>query len=240
MLSLRETQLQFAAAVLEGGGSEYAIYRNNVFSGLTAALANTYPVVEKLVGEGFFRSAARQFLARYPSRSGNLDDLGADFAGFLRAFPPAHALAYLPDVAWLEWTCHRVLLAADHGPLDLAALAKVETDAYPALRFRIHPAVSFYASEWPVHRIWQVNQPGWNADTVVDLSLGAVKLAVKRAGHRIELLPLARGEWEFACAFAGGLSFAEACARALRAAPQFDPGAAMHKLVVEQIIASFR
>ena len=60
MLSLRETQTKFAAAVLEGADAACAVYRNNVFGCLTRALANTYPVVEKLVGEGFFKYAASQ------------------------------------------------------------------------------------------------------------------------------------------------------------------------------------
>lgn len=177
MLSLRETQTKFAAAVLEGADAACAVYRNNVFGCLTRALANTYPVVEKLVGEGFFKYAASQYIARHPSRSGNLDEFGGSFSGFLRGFAPAAGLVYLPDVAQLEWLCHQVLLAADCPPPGA----------------RLHPAVALFASDWPVHRIWQVNQPGWTGDTTVDLGLGGVKLAVKRAGHRIELLPFEEG-----------------------------------------------
>lgn len=237
VLSLREAQTQFAAAVLDGSDPAYAIYRDNVFTCLGRALAEAHPVVERLVGERFFRHAASQYIAQHPSRSGDLNEFGEHFSGFLRDFPPTRELPYLPDVARLEWLCRRALLAADPAPLDRARLALLPAERYAELRLEIHPSVSLLASDWPVHRIWQVNQPGWTGDAFVDLRLGGVKLAVKRAGHRIELLPLAPGEWEFLCSFAGRLSFGEACDRALRAHPDFDAGPALRKLLEEELVA---
>lgn len=236
MLALREAQTQFAAAVLDGSDPAYAIYRDNVFSCLCRALAEAYPVVERLVGEGFFRHAASRYISQHPSRSGDLNEFGEHFPGFLRDFAPTRELRYLPDVARLEWLCRRALLAADHPPLDRARLAHLPAERYADLRLRIHPSVSLLASDWPVHRIWQANQPGWTGDLAVDLRLGGVKLAVKRASHRIELLPLAPGEWEFLCAFAGRLSFGEACDRALRAHPEFDAVPALRKLLEEEVL----
>lgn len=236
MLSLRDAQRRFAAAVLDGSDAEYTIYRDNALACWTRALSNTYPVVEKLVGETFFREAARRFFERFPSRSGNLDDLGEDFAAFLRGYPPAGELAYLPDVARLEWNCHRALLAAEHVPFDPERFAQVPPEQYAQLRFGVHPSVSFFASDWPVHRIWQVNQPGWEGDASVELRQGGVRLAVKRAGARIELLAFAPGEWEFVCSLAGKLTFGEACARAWRALPEFDPGISLRRLIEEGLL----
>ena len=50
---------------------------------------------------------------------------GAGFAGFLRTFPPASGLAYLGDVAQLEWAVNLALHADDVAGLDLARLARV-------------------------------------------------------------------------------------------------------------------
>jgi len=224
VLSLREAQTQFAAAVLDGSDPVYAVYRNNVRTCLGRALADAYPVVERLVGEEFFRHTACRYIAQHPSRSGDLNAFGEQFPAFLRGFAPVRALAYLPDVARLEWLCRRALLAADRLPLKLACRALL-------------PSVRLFASDWPVHRIWQVNQPGWMGDPSVDLRLGGIKLAVKRAGHRIELLPLTPGEWEFLCFLAGGLSFDEASERAWRADSDFDAAFAMHKFAEEELLA---
>ena len=76
MLSLREAQTQFAAAVLDGSDPVYAVYRNNVRTCLGRALADAYPVVERLVGEEFFRHTAYRYIAQHPSRSGDLNAFG--------------------------------------------------------------------------------------------------------------------------------------------------------------------
>ncbi|HUM92788.1 MAG TPA: DNA-binding domain-containing protein, partial [Candidatus Competibacter sp.] len=94
MLRLRELQLGFAAAVLDniesdfdrhvrdaglGGARRLRVYRNNAVLGLTGALEAVYPVARRVVGEGFFRYAAAQYIARYPSRSGDLHAFGDHF-----------------------------------------------------------------------------------------------------------------------------------------------------------------
>src|SRR5437868_9855910 len=83
LLSLRDLQLRFVAALFEGqdavvtphieGAAEIAaarlaVYRNNLREGFLKALAIDYPVVERLVGEDFFRQTARDFQLQHPSR----------------------------------------------------------------------------------------------------------------------------------------------------------------------------
>ena len=133
MPGLRELQLGFAAAVLDDAGDGFArhiraagltgarrlqIYRNNVALNLTGALEAAYPVVRRLVGEEFFRYAAARYIARHPSRSGDLHEFGESFPAFLETFGPVAGLVYLPDVARLEWAIHQVFHAASHPPLD--------------------------------------------------------------------------------------------------------------------------
>ena len=45
------------------------------------------------------------------------------FPEFLARFPPAASLAYIADVARLEWAVNRALHAPDAAPLDVARLA---------------------------------------------------------------------------------------------------------------------
>src|SRR5512143_2794599 len=138
MARLRELQAEFARTVLDGARIEFdryilasglsgerrlQVYRNNVLLNLTEALKAVYPVTERLVGDGFFRYAAGRYIPQHPSTSGNLHDFGGYFPGFLATFEPAAELAYLPEVARLEWAYHGVFHAADPLPLDLGALA---------------------------------------------------------------------------------------------------------------------
>jgi len=57
------------------------LYRDNALATLSGALAATYPVVRRLVGDAFFGEAARRHALAVPSRSGDLNAYGGTFAG---------------------------------------------------------------------------------------------------------------------------------------------------------------
>ncbi len=253
MPSLHDLQLGFAEAVFDATASHFTqyirangltgarrlqVYRNNVFASLTSALQAVYPVVERLVGEGFFRHAADRYIRRYPSTSGNLHDFGCAFAEFLAGFKAAAALAYLPDVARLEWAHHLVFHAAEHPSLDLSALSAIRPDHHTA-RFHLHPASRLLASDYPVLRIWEVNQDGYTGDQCVDLAEGGVKLLVLRRGLAIELQTLGEGEYAFLNALAAPQDLGSACEAALGAEANFDPGACLQRHVARCTLVGF-
>ena len=99
MLSLPELQARFAATLfgdraesltpwIQAAGIDpelrLGIYRNNLQEGFAKTLALEFPVIQRLVGEDYFRQLARIFLARHPSRFGDLHHIGAPFTDFLR------------------------------------------------------------------------------------------------------------------------------------------------------------
>src|SRR5262249_36772420 len=84
-----------------------SVYRRNVLANQHDALAATYPVVRRLVGDAFFRESATRYALAHPSDSGDLHRFGAHLAAFLAAYAPARELSYLPDVARLEWAVAR-------------------------------------------------------------------------------------------------------------------------------------
>lgn len=172
-----------------------AIYRNNVYVGLTQTLQGIYPVIQRLVGEGFFKYAATNYIDHHPSTSGDLNRYGEQFAEFLSRFPSAAELEYLPDVARLEWAYHRVYSAADHPPLNLDHLSLVVPDDYGKLKLMLHPAACLMHSDYPISKIWHVNQPGHEGDHAVDLSLGGEKLLVQRQDGTLAIEVLTEIEW---------------------------------------------
>lgn len=97
-------------------GPRFAVYRNNLVVSLVDALADTYPVVQEMVGVEFFRAMAREFVRLQPPSSPVLAHYGAGFAEFIAAFPPAASLPYLPDLARLEMMRVEVYHAADDAP----------------------------------------------------------------------------------------------------------------------------
>jgi hypothetical protein len=157
-----------------------AIYRHHVFSSLTAGLRDTYPVVCRLVDERFFAYAADAFVRRHLPTGPCLFEYGEAFAEFLADFPPCRALPYLPDVARLEWALNVAYHAAPAPILAASEIAAVPPADLPRLRLRFNPSVSLLASPYPVDQIWQANQPGTDADAIVDLDAGASHLMTFR------------------------------------------------------------
>lgn len=102
----------------------FAVYRNNVIFSLIDALADSFPVVQMLVGETFFRAMAREFAYQYPPRSPVLAQYGADFPGFIGDFQPAASLPYLADVARLEYAYIQAYHAADAAALPASQFAQ--------------------------------------------------------------------------------------------------------------------
>ena len=224
------------------------VYRNNVFESLVGALKAVYPVVERLVGTGFFAYAADGYIRRHPPASGNLHDFGDSFAGFLAGFEPARALAYLPDVARLEWAWHRAFHAADRAPLALERLAAVPPEQYGQLRFRLHPSAQPIASDYPLLRIWQVNQPGYAGEAeprhlvhpnLGEFADGGVRLLVARPHMEVIVESLSAGDDALLRAFAAGQRFEDASAAVLAAQPDYDLAAALRRHVARGVIIDF-
>jgi hypothetical protein len=206
------------------------VYRNNVFESLTSALRAVCPIVTRLVGEDFFRYASAEYITNFPPRSGNLHEFGEQFSDFLANFSPARELVYLPDVARLEWARHRAYHAADSIPLDFETLAAVPASEYGNLVFGLQPSAHLINSAYPVLRIWEVNQQGYEGDSTVNLDAGGVRLLVIRRSE-VEIESLSAGEHALLSAIAAGRPFALAAEAAMSAEPDLDLSATLARHV---------
>jgi hypothetical protein len=205
MTTLARLQEEFFAAILDErapAASGHAVYHRNVFANWHGALASTYPVVRRLVGEAFFREAARRFGIEHPSASGDLHRYGASFPDFLGAYSFARSLPYLPDVARLEWACHESFHAADAPRFDATRLAAVPPERHGTLRFAVHPSARFVRSDFPVASIWEANQP--DRDGTPERSAGGEQVLVRREALDVRLRRLDAGQWIFLQALARG------------------------------------
>jgi len=256
MQSLREVQRGFAAATVfgdttalaalgvVGGGldpiARIGVYRNNVLGNYRKALGATYPVVRRLVGAPFFNAAVDAFVRAYPSRHGDVNRYGGELVRFLAAYAPARELPYLPDVARLEWAIDQAAIAADAPPLDLAALAAVPADAFERLIFVLNPSAHFLASAYPIQRIWQVNQDGFEGDDAVDLGAGGDRLLVLRGANGVTIERLGAGEHALLTALARRAGLGEAAARAAGKEDGFDLTRALRHHVEAQTLVAIR
>lgn len=207
-----------------------AVYRNTFASVLTNALRLSYPAIYRLVGAEFFEGAARVFIEEQPPHSACLDDYGADFAEFLSRFSPAASLAYLPDVARLEWAVNRALHAPDVEPLELARLAELGEATNALVNFVPNPSVSLVHADYPVDLIWRgVLERDDAALASIALSAGPIRLLVERLPTGVETRRLSEAEWRFTTALCAG--------RSLGAAIDEAPNLEAHVLLAEHLAA---
>jgi hypothetical protein len=239
--ALRELQRAFAGAMLReyergvwahiapdgfSAAERLRIYRNTCRSTLVETLRLTYPAVARLVGREFFEHAAGKFVARYPARSGYLNEYGGEFAEFFAGLEAARELGYLPDVARFEWALSVAANAPDAPALDAAALALAGADA-ERLRFVPHPSVSLLELAYPADEIADAVLAGdETAMREVDLASGPVRLIVHRGANGLETERLEPHAYEFVLMLCGG----ETLGRLLEVAPKLAPA-----LLAEQL-----
>ncbi len=234
MPPLRDIQEAFHAAIFQNdtrlsnqiternglsGGTRLNIYRSSVLGIQTDALAAVYPVIQRLVGEPFFRTIGRDYLRKHPSPSGDLHELGAQMPGFLATLSAVSELPYLTDVARLEWAWHRVFHAANDTDMDLQALANIPTEEQAGINFALRNGAHLLESDYPIHRIWEVNQEGYTADETIDLAEGCVHLIIWRNGFELRIDPLEKAESQFLHAIKEGLPL-ELLAERMKDSPQ--------------------
>jgi len=215
------------------------VYRNNVFQNYLGALRDTYPVVLRLIGDDFFTQTARDYVRATPSSSGDIHDYGAEFGDFLRNYPGASELVYLPDVAKLEWAVHRSYHATDADALDISQLAHVPDETLPALRFDLHPSCRLIASRWPVLTIWRANQADADGSAAINLDHGGEQILVMRPGTEVELTPLAPGNHAALLALHEDKNLADALDCALTIAPDFDINQFLMQHVLDGTLVAF-
>ncbi len=237
-MSMVAGQEAFAAALLDPGlpvpsgvtsarghadAARFAVYRNNVFVGLTRALAKRFPVTARLVGEEFFTGMARVYAGIEKPASPLLFRYGDSFPDFIEAFEPARVLPYLADVARIEVAWTRAYHAADAAPLEISAVAAVDPELLPRLRLAPHASALLVVSRQPVGSIWGAHQSDKAASVTMS---GSETVLVSRPALDVRVTIIPPADAAFAERLFGGASLGEA-AQAAANHPSFDFGRAL-------------
>ncbi|MEO0682438.1 MAG: DNA-binding domain-containing protein, partial [Pseudomonadota bacterium] len=191
----------------------FDVDRNNVVATAIDALADAFPAVRALVGDDFFRAAARLFFERAPPRSPLLFRYGDGFGAFLEGFEPAMRVApYLGDVARLEFARVQAYHAADAAPLPIARLGAVAPDAVGEVRLIPHPSLALIRSRFPVVSLWAAST-GRGREDAVDLAR-AEDAMILRPALDVDLRLLPAGGAALLAALVAGRTLADAAAEA--------------------------
>jgi hypothetical protein len=247
MPSLRELQLGFVAALYgeagpppdcagEQAAQRLDIYRDNLRGAFAKALRLEFPVVEKLLGTEQFAALAADYQQAQPSRSGDLQHVGAAFASYVAQRCAGTPHARCAAVAELEWALQEAALAADAAALQPAQLRGLDPHDYGELRLRLHPACRLLRSRHPVQALWEaaMDPAAPVASTAPD---GGELLLVRRAPQGVVVDRLDAGEWALLAALADGQTLGIALEAALAAEAGFDLTACLQRCIARGLLA---
>lgn len=215
----------------------FNVYRNNVFHSLVDAVAARFPVVERLVGTEFFRAMAREFVERHPPQSPALFEYGGEFPGFLEAFEPVEQLAYLPDVARLEWARNVAYHAADAAPLTGDAFGALAPEAMGNAVLHLHPSAHLVASAYPIVTIWETNTHDAQARCIGPELPGEAALVV-RPRLSVLVVRLGPGGDAFTAQIAAGATLGIAADCAAQASAEFSLAYTLAALIAAGALVS--
>ncbi|QPC87320.1 DUF2063 domain-containing protein [Mesorhizobium sp. NBSH29] len=142
----------------KGAVKRYAVYRNNVTVSLIEALTASFPAVQRITGDHFFRAMARFHIRETPPVSPLLFEYGSDFPGFIRRYEHAQSIPWLSDVASVERAWLDAYHAADQKPLAPEALAGVAPENLADVRLKPHPATRVVRAGFPAISIFAANR----------------------------------------------------------------------------------
>jgi hypothetical protein len=216
----------------------FSVYRNNVRGALVEALAVRYPVVQRLVGEEFFRAMASEFALAHLPPSPVLISYGGEFPSFIEGFAPAASVPYLADVARLESAYWEAYHAADVSPLEASGFASIEPSRLAAARFDFISAFALVASRYPIVSIWRTNAEDEIAQPA-DLGRSEAAL-VARPGLEVEVRRLPEGAMCFLSRLQGGLTLGESVEAVLAETSSFDLTANLAGVISARIVAAIR
>jgi hypothetical protein len=187
------------------------IYKNSITGGLQKAMKEIYPVCAKLVGNEFFYAMSKIYINETPSTSYDLADYGENFSEFITDFQPASGLAYLADVAKLEWGYHRAFSANNKKAINFQKLTEHFAKSSEKIIFTLAPGNFLLRSSYPIHKIWQMNQDNYTGNSIIDLSneKNPIYLFIWRHDLTTQIDELTFEEWQMLLWIQSGLTLGE-------------------------------
>jgi hypothetical protein len=217
--SLLQLQQAMAQQLRDGPVDDpgWEIYRNNARQFFRAALAATYPVLLRRVGEDYFRQLARQYQSLHPSRSGDLHWVGQAFPAWLGGHLAATPYAWLAELAQLEWACAEAAVAPRRPALGLDSLAGFAPEALDRLVVGFQPSMRLVASRFAVATVWRANQRDAPGPPVV-VESAAEHCVAACIDEQIAVYSIDPGEFALLANLHGGSALAQALERSAVAA----------------------
>ncbi len=139
--------------------TQLSIYSYAYAARLREVLANDYPATQMAIGDDHFNALANDYIQAHPSHYFSLRDFGQHLPNYL-ADKVQHddtyqGMHWLVELAQFEWTLGQAFDAADTSLFTEQDMATIPPEAWPELRFTLHPSVHRLNFEWNIPEMWQ-------------------------------------------------------------------------------------
>jgi hypothetical protein len=221
------------------------IYNRQYWFRLRDCFYDDYPGLRAVLGDKPFERLADEYLAKNPSRSFTLRNLGSRLVKFLVANPKLtapHSEVVL-DLARLEWAHTEAFDNAAEPPLKVGDLSGLDA---AKIRLRLQPHLTLLKLEHDVadfligikkqaglrseaSNAMEQNRLRSRARTVRGLKRGVNFLAVHRYQDGVYYKPLEPGQFILLSSLQKGATLEAACARLVRLKLTGDPGATVRQ-----------
>jgi hypothetical protein len=198
-----------------------AIYANMYLWRLVDALRETFPKLERHLGDEQFAALAEDYLRRNPSKHHDVGQVGHRLGAFLREYPDRER-PDLADLAELEWARHQVFFAPPVEPVDPEAFAGLDPEAFSRTGLLLSPALKVLVLDHAAAPLWRRLEEGDPPDPP---SPGPSAVAVWRRGFDVFHCSLSLDEAVALEGAASGDTLAKICAAFT---DRDDPAAAAH------------
>jgi len=136
-----------------------SVYAEAYFSRLLEVLENDFATTRRALGDEFPRVCGA-YLELHPSRSPNIENIGARFPTFLRTYSGTSEVPYIHDIADLEWGKIEAFYAPDSEKINLDSLRETPESAWPEATFETDPSVRLMSFDYPIDLLCEIEDDG--------------------------------------------------------------------------------
>ena len=150
-----------------GAQQRVDVYVNAYRARLLEVLGNDFPGLRAWVGAEAFEQMGLASVEATPSSFANVRWYGSALAGFLETTAPWCEQPALGELAALEWNMGLAFDAATQPVVDVATMAAVAAQDWPAMCLRLHGSLHRQSLAWNVaeiRRAFDQDQPAPHAD----------------------------------------------------------------------------
>lgn len=201
-----------------------AVYRNGFLRACVEALRASYPVVELLVGEGYFGMLAVGYIKIHPPVKSTFIGYGERFPQYLKNSLDEHQLPYLTEFAHLDRAWMAAYFAGDSHLLDEDTVEHWQQTGndISAIRCELPKSAELLTLNYDVSSLWLRLKSGSKPSKNMQLTEVVQRLLIWRDKmDQINIRVLNPAEFSFLLSLAGGGKLIVAAASAIQLQADF-------------------